>query len=409
MTAVQTCSPDRDAAPANGLRLATAFRKPAPPRRGAERAVRVCFMIDTLYTGGTEGQLVALIRHLDRTRVRPSLCVLRGASAFSHALEADGCPVLHLGAGSLCRPSTLARARRLAQFLRRERTDVLQVYFAESTYLGALVARLAGVRFVVRTRNNLGYWLTPWHRRLGRLYNRLADATIANCEACRQAVIRDEAASPESVVVLENGVDLERFAAIPPLKERPGPIRVGVVANLRPVKGVDLFLRAAAAVVAAGQDATFAVAGDGPERAALERLAAEVGLGDRLRLPGVVEDVPGFLAGLDVAVLCSRSEGMSNALLEYMAAGRAIVATRVGAADQILRAGATGLLVPPAETDIAAALRRVVGDAALRVQLGHAARRRAEMHYSRAAMVRRFEDFYRALVFGSPPPGAQLF
>ncbi len=382
------------------LKPALAVPAPAPP-------VRVCFLIDELNTAGTETQLLALIRHLDRARVQPYLCLLRGDSPSSRALEPDCCPVLRLGVGSLLRPATLVKARQLAQFLRSERIDVLQVYFPDSTYLGVLVARMAGVPHVVRTRNNLGYWLTPLHRRLGRLYARLADVTVANCEPCREAVLADEGAAPGSVVVLENGVDLERFAGVAPLRRSNDPVRVGVVANLRPVKGLDLFVRAAAAVASRTPDVSFTIAGEGPERTALEQLGSELGLGERLRLPGVVADVPGFLAQVDVAALCSRSEGMSNALLEYLAAGRAVVATRVGAADRLIEDGVHGLLVPPGdESALAAALGRLVEDAALRVRLGEAARRHVERHYSRQAMVRRFEDFYRRLVERTQPLAA---
>jgi glycosyltransferase involved in cell wall biosynthesis len=358
-------------------------------------------MIDELNTAGTETQLLALIRRLDRTRVRPYLCLLRGESARSRALEPEDCPVLRLGVGPLCRPAALARAWRLAGFFRRERIDVLQVYFPDSTYFGVPVARLAGVPHVVRTRNNLGYWLTPLHRRLGRLCTRLADATIANCAACREEVIRGERAAPGAVVVLENGVDLERFTAVPALNVRDGPVRVGAVANLRPVKDLDLLVRAAAEVAGRHPQVTFEIAGEGEARYGLQRLIDGLGLAQRFRLPGVVADVPGFLARTHVAVLCSRSEGMSNALLEYMAAGRAIVATRVGAAGSLIEDGVHGLLVPPGDAAaLAGALRRLIEDATLRVRLAAAARRRAEQRYSRESMVRRFEDFYLKLVGG---------
>src|SRR5262249_30161112 len=163
----------------------------------------------------------------------------------------------------------LPRALRLVRFLRRERIDVLQVYFPESTYFGVPLGWLAGVPHIVRTRNNLGYWMTPWHRRLGRFCNRFARVTVANSEAARQAVTADEGLAPERVIVLENGVDLERFARC--REARPRARRVGVVANLRPVKGLDVFLRAAAEVARCHPDVTFAIAGEGPERPGLER------------------------------------------------------------------------------------------------------------------------------------------
>jgi glycosyltransferase involved in cell wall biosynthesis len=358
-------------------------------------------MIDRLTTAGTETQLLALIRHLDRARVEPSLCLLDGEDKRSRTLEPRNCQVLRLGVRALHRPSTVVKALRLARFLKRQQVDILQVYFQDSSYIGVPVARLTGVPRVVRTRNNLGYWITPLHRWLGWACNLWTDALVANCEACRRAVIADERAKPARVRVLHNGVDLNRFLAVPPPTARVAGPRIGVVANLRPVKGLDLFLRAAAEVGARFPSATFHIVGEGELKPELERRAVDLGIASRLFLPGSVADVPGFLAGLDVAVLCSHSEGMSNALLEYMAAAKPIVATAVGANGQLVRHNVEGFLVPPYDpTRLAGAIRRLLEDPRLAQRLGAAARRRAEEHYSRAAMVRRFEDFYSELMAG---------
>src|SRR5579884_2857105 len=149
----------------------------------SQRPVRVCFVIDELAPAGTEIQLLALIRHLDRRRVWPYLCLLRGDNAVSQALEPDDCPILRLDVGSLRHPRTLLRAWRFLRFLRRERIDVVQAYFADSSYFGIPAAWLAGVPHRIRTRNNVGHWLTPLHRRLGRLLNVLTTRTVANCAA----------------------------------------------------------------------------------------------------------------------------------------------------------------------------------------------------------------------------------
>jgi len=177
-----------------------------------------------------------------------------------------------------------------------------------------------------------------------------------------------------------------------------GP-RVGAVSNLRPVKGLDVLVRAAAQVHARHPRAVFTVGGEGELRAELEQQVAAAGLAGRFTLPGSASDVPGFLAGLDVAVLCSHAEGMSNALLEYMAAGRAIVATAVGAAPELIDDGVHGLLVPPRDAArLANAIARLLDDRELARRLGEAARRRALECFSRAAMMRRFEDFYAGLL-----------
>jgi glycosyltransferase involved in cell wall biosynthesis len=366
------------------------------------RPVRVCYLIDELASAGTETQLLALIRHVDRRKVLPYLCILRGDNPASQVLEPDDCPVLRLGVCALRNPATLARAWRFMRFLRRERIDVVQAYFPDSSYFGVPAAWLAGVPHRLRTRNNLGHWLTPVHRWLGRALNVLTTRTIANCEAARQALLAAEKPSPESVLVLENGVDLERFLDIPPLAEHAAAEpRVGVVANLRPVKGLEDLVTAAARLRDHHPRAVFTVAGEGELRPALQQQAERDGLAGRFLLPGSVADVPGFLAGLDVAVLCSHAEGMSNALLEYMAAGRPIVATAVGAATELIADGTHGLLVPPGDAArLAEAIGRLLDDRHLARRLGEAARQRARERYSRAAMVRRFEDFYERLVPG---------
>jgi glycosyltransferase involved in cell wall biosynthesis len=174
--------------------------------------------------------------------------------------------------------------------------------------------------------------------------------------------------------------------------------RVGAVANLRPVKAIDRFIRAAVRVLADHPDATFHVAGEGEQRPELERLIAELGLTGRFVLHGAVADVPAFLATLDVAVLCSHAEGMSNAVLEAMAAGRPVVATDVGANGHLLRGGELGVLVPPGdEAALAGAIRRLLDEPARAARLGEQSRRHVQTHYSRDAMRRRFEDFYARL------------
>src|SRR5262249_46820397 len=116
-SATVTGAPARlQAFPAPAVRADRAEVRAAPPA-APPRPVRVCFMIDELHTGGTETQLLALIRALDRTRVRPFLCLLRGQRPRSRALEPEDCPVLRLDVGSLLHPSALNKARRLAQFL----------------------------------------------------------------------------------------------------------------------------------------------------------------------------------------------------------------------------------------------------------------------------------------------------
>jgi glycosyltransferase involved in cell wall biosynthesis len=253
----------------------------------------------------------------------------------------------------------------------------------------------------------MGHWKKPWDRWLLRIYQRLIiDATVTNCEACRQSVINQQGAHPESVVVIENGIDADRFlecdsgATQNTAGGRPSP-RVGIVAGLRPVKNVDLFLRAAKLVASDIPGARFDIAGDGPLRRELQSLATELGLRGQVTFHGNVVQVPEFLSTLDVAVLCSSAEGQANSLLEYMAAGRPIVATRVGGNVELIQDERTGLLTEPHDAPaLARAIVRLLKDGGLARRLGTAAQCRARQQNSHQVKASRYQQFYRDLLQG---------
>ena len=362
------------------------------------RPARVCFVIDRLRRAGTESQLLALIAGLDRSKVVPHLCTVQPEDAESLELAPADCPTLRLGLPKLLGPAGLRGAGRLWKFLRQHRIDVVQTYFLDSTYLAAPVARCAGIRHVLRVRNNLGYWLTPKHRHLGKLAGKICSLTLTNAESGRAALVESEGLKPHRVKVLENGVDLERFAGLrPPDLGRPDAV-IGVAANLRPVKNIDGLIRAVKLLEPRYPRLRLDVAGEGEQRPELERLVAELGLGGRVRLLGSVADVPAFLGSLDAAALPSHSEAMSNALLEYLAAGRPAIATDVGSSAKILGGGAFGEVVPPGDDSaLAEGLARLLGDPSGGVTRAELGREFVAAEYSRMAMRRRFEALYQGL------------
>ena len=360
---------------------------------------RVCFVIDRLGRAGTESQLLALIRGLDRARVVPSLCLLDGDDDESRSLEPTDCAIIRLGLKGLFRWPTVAAALRLRAFWREHRIDAVQTYFLDSSYFAIPLARMCGIRRTVRVRNNVGYWLTPTHRFVGRLVGRLATKTLTNSEEGRRALAANEYLPPRKIAVIENGVDLDRFQNPRPVDTGGEFVRVGAVANLRPVKNIEGLIRVAAMLAPAYPNLHFEVAGTGDLREVLQAQIDAAGLRDRFVLRGAVENVPEFLARIDIAVLPSHSESMSNALLEYMAAGRAIVATDVGANARLVRAEVDGLIVPPDDdAALAAAVERFLRAQPFAQQCGASARARAESEYSRPAMVRRFENFFLRLL-----------
>jgi len=236
--------------------------------------------------------------------------------------------------------------------------------------------------------------MTPLHLQLGRICNRLTDLTIANCDACRNTLLDDEAPPANRVTVVQNGLDLSRFTPKSFSHAQTNAARVGIVANLRPVKDLPTFIRAAQMVANRHRNTEFLVAGKGEERGSLVQLAENLGIASKVRFLGAVNDVPSFLKTLDIAVLCSRSEGLSNAILEYMAAGLPIVATNVGGTAGLIQHEVNGLLVPPlAPTHLADAIDRLLQDRALATRLGSTAHKMiANLSHERRA--RAYEDLY---------------
>jgi len=367
-------------------------RRPAEP---PTVPVRVCFVIDRLNRAGTESQLIALIRALDRTRVSPSLVLLDGDDPLSRELEPPDTPILRLGVEKLLSVRAMAAAWRLRRFWKSQRVEIVQTYFSDSTYFAAPLARLCGMRRVIRVRNNLGYWLTPLHRRLMSVAGRIAGETLTNSEAGRDALARIEGGNPGRIRVLGNGVDLDRFGDLS-IPFRNGGVKIGIVGNLRAVKNIDGLIRAFSEIADRYPRSELHVAGSGEERGALERLIGDLSLAGRVHLRGSLADIPAFLREIDIAVLCSHSESMSNALLEYMAAARPIVVADTGAATDMIAHEREGLVVAagdgPALRD---AVLRLIADPECAIEMGANARNRVEREFSRAVMCRRFEDYYR--------------
>jgi L-malate glycosyltransferase len=370
-------------------------RPPEPPAA----PVRVCFILDRLGRAGTESQLLALIRNLDRTRVEPALVLLDGEDDLSRALEPDNCTILRLGVRKLLSGTAIQAARRLAAFWRHWKPDVLQTYFLDSTYFSVPIARWCGIPHILRVRNNLGYWLTPRHRVMNRLLRPLIHATLTNADACRRVLAERDGLDSDRITVLENGVDTHRFNRFLLPDTSKKRVRIGCVANLRAIKNIDGLMRAAKLALDRYPQLRFEVVGEGDQRAELERLNAMLGLGDRFVLRGSMADVAAFLRTVEIAVLPSHSEGMSNALLEAMSAGRAVIATDVGANARVVEHERSGLIVPPGnEAAIVGAIGQYLANPLRAASFGAAARIRVEEEFSREAMTRRFEDFYEGLI-----------
>lgn len=378
-------------------------------RRDGER-IRILYIISTLDVGGTEGQLVQLATRIDRHRFDVAVCCLGPAGPKVPALEAAGISVVAIGLrrGAVWRRpvDTARRLRRLLALVRALRPHIVHGLLFHGYVAGAVLGWLGSAPVVMASRRNLGYvrTRTPHYRAVERLATRLTSLVIANSEAVREKVIHEERLAASRVAVIHNGIDTRAFE--PPPEEQTRELRhllaldgrwpvVGVVANLIDYKGVQYFLPAWASVVQKHQKAIALLVGDGPLRTSLEAQARALGLDAAVRFLGCRADVPAILGLMDLVVHPSLEEGFSNAVLEAMAAGKPVVATRVGGTPEAVTDGATGRLVPARDpAALAEGMLDILGSSAETQRLGEAARRRVRDHFEVDMMVRRHEQLY---------------
>lgn len=273
----------------------------------------------------------------------------------------------------------LAGLVELVRLLRRERPDIVHTNSSKAGILGRFAGVLAGVPIRIFTVHG---WAFTAHSGLAALAYRWADravepataVTICVSETDRTAGLAAGTCRADRTVVIPNAVDVKGATRAEPVRARPLIVAVG---RLKAPKDFTTLVLALGALPAGSFEAV--IVGEGPDRPGVEEQLRALGLGNQVRLAGERRDVAALLADADLFVLSSRSEGLPVSVLEAMAAGLPVVASRVGGVPELVSDGETGVLVEPGNArELAAALKRVVADPALRQRLGAAGRARAE-------------------------------
>lgn len=356
----------------------------------------VLLLAQQLTQGGSERQLVEIAKALDRTRLLPHAGVLRPGGVRAAELESAGVPLTCFPTRSFRSLSTAGAAWRLARYLKEHRIRLVHCFDTPMNLFAAPIARAAATPCVLTSQRAFRELFSPLERRLLRLTDRIADAIVVNCRALERHLIEEEGVAAARVRLCYNGVDVARFS--PGLAGRPAALAeasiiVGSVCALRPEKSLETLLQAFAAV--RGSRWKLLLVGDGPQKAALVKLAAELGISGDVHFEPTTGDVVPYLRAMDIFVLPSRSEALSNALMEAMACGAAVIASRTGGNPELVAHGERGLLFAPQEVgELAAQLKQLAEDADWRRSLGEAARRFICENFSLARAARRMEEIY---------------
>ena len=368
-------------------------------------SLRILYIVDEIRdvnAGGTERQVAQLVQMAMVSGHHAEVAVLRHASPFLKRqlrCEVTDCGIIKLWSGNGVRGMY-----RLSQLIRDGEFNIVQTFFVDANLIGPLVSRLAGAKVVIGSRRNTNTWMSARVARLQRISNLFSHRLLGNSQKVREAVINTEKVHPSKVDVIHNGIDLSCFVFNPVRRRKirahlgigADDFLIGNISRLEPVKGVDTFIRAMSRVREAVPNAHFVSIGEGTQRRQLEDLRQSLNLTRHLRFLGNRSDITPYLMAMDMAVLSSRAEGLSNSLLEYMAAGLPVVASDLDANREAL--GDCAVFAPVEDVDAyALRIQELYRDRRLRERLAFEGRRRVSERFSMPAIQRDLFDYYHKL------------
>jgi glycosyltransferase involved in cell wall biosynthesis len=362
---------------------------------GPALPVPVLMVIHSLGHGGSERQLTELARSLDRSRFQPHVASVDGGFRVDE-LRAAGIPVFRIPIGSLPGLASVEAARHLRRYIRAHRIALVHAFDYGTAFFAVGAARGCGVIALSSQRFFMDS-VPLKYRLLTRAAHRLAHGVVANSHAAARHLTGHGFPSVR-VHVCPNGIDVETFHPEPRERLealREAPLVIGTASVLRPEKNIKLLLQAFARIRDRRPEARLLIVGGGSEDHNLRQLAARLGVASHCVFLPVMADVRPALRSTDIFVHASLTEGMPNAVMEAMACGCAVVATRVGGTPELIDHGLHGLLAEPGNRDdLVAQIERLISQPGERKAMALAASERMRDDFSLAASARRLERIY---------------
>ena len=364
----------------------------------------VLFVVDALTNphAGTEGQLLTLISALRSSGVSCHLLVLR-PSQYVETTDLP-CPVTVLGRSQVKKPSTWWRTWRFGRQMAKQGVRVAHTYMNDASVVAPPMFRLSGIRTLV-SRRDLGFWYTPAYARLLCHTQRYSAGYVGNSGAVIRVAQQREGVPAERCHVIYNGLQASSLSGgeVPELEalRATHEVIIGLVANLRPIKRIHDLIDAVACLSEQGRTVAAVIIGAG-DTSELKARARQRDIESQILFLGSRSDVSACLRYFDIGVLCSESEGFSNTVIEYMAAGLPAVCTDAGGNAEAVEHGETGFLYPVGDISaLSDALRRLIDNESERRRMGEAGQRLARERYTTDAMVNAHLELYSRVVNGA--------
>lgn len=359
--------------------------------------VPVLLMARELGIGGTERQVAETAKRLDRDRFVPYVACFHSQGMRADELHEQGIPVIELPVRSFLSSSALVGVREMGRVIAARQIRIVHTFDVPLNLFGVPAARLFRVPIVMSSQRAFRVLVSPVFRRALRVTDRLSTAIVVNCRAVRDHLRLEYGVPEEKIRLCYNGVDTSVF--FPGPRESGRPVVIGGVYALREEKGLDILIDAFAELHRRVPDTRLLIVGSGYMEGELKRRAADRGLGESCRFEANSPNPAAHLRAIDIFVLPSRSEALSNSLLEAMACGCAAVASKVGGNPELVEAGESGLLFESGNVaDLAGKLELLAGDATLRWRLGEAAAERARRNFNVSRLGQEMSDLYQEMI-----------
>jgi glycosyltransferase involved in cell wall biosynthesis len=369
---------------------------------GKRRPVPVLLMVRELNLGGIEHDVTKIAIHIDRSRFEPYVASYNAHGRRYDELQQANVPVLHLPLKSLISKAAAVAASRFWSHIRKHRTQLIHAYDASAIFAVPL-ARIFRVPVVVSSQLGSRNLLDAKTHGQLRWTDRMVDAVVVNCEAMRIHMVEDENVPRSRIELCYNGLDTHEFF---PLQEpKPDPVStaslvIGTICVLRPEKALGVLQEAFARIHHFDPAMRLLIVGSGPELQRLQENSRRLGLDDCCIFLPATPQVPKFLRAMDIFVSCSSSEAFSNSILEAMASGCCVVASRVGGTPELIEDEDRGLLFGAGNVEeLAQKLLRVIQNVALRKKLGVRAAEFAASKLNMQIAVQRTMEIYETLLY----------
>jgi glycosyltransferase involved in cell wall biosynthesis len=352
-------------------------------------------MARELNLGGSERQMTQTALFLDRSRFDPRVgCFLPGGMRGAE-LTAAGVPVVQFPVHSYKSSAALTGGHALARYIQREDIHLVHSFDFPLNVFAIPVTRWFSNAIAVSSQRSHRELVPAGYRRMLRLSDRMAHAVVVNCRYLERHMVEDERVNAERVEVCFNGIDLDYFR--PSDQPRSGPLTIGTMSGLHRWKGVSTLIEAFAKL-GTSADLRLLIVGSGPMLADLNRQAHELGVVERVTFEPATAKVPEMLHRMDLFVLPSLSEALSNALMEAMACGCCAVASRVGGNPELVHEGETGALFEAGNAEsLAMALRPLIANESRRRELAANGLAFIRENFSIAAAAQRMGEIYERL------------